>query len=46
MSGFWNKSSKLMLESLLVKLEIGSGFGGFFDSNDHGGDDNGNNYDA
>ena len=38
-SGFWDRSSKLILESLLVRLEIGSGFCGFVDTNDGGGDD-------
>ena len=38
-SGFKDKSSKLILENLLVRLEIGSGFCGFVDTNDDGGDD-------
>ena len=40
-SGFWDKSSKLVLESLLGRLEIGSGFRGFLDTNDGGVDDGG-----
>ena len=38
-SGFWDKSSKLILECLLVRLEIGSGFRGFVGTNDDGGDE-------
>ena len=44
-SGFWGKSSKLVLESLLVRLEIGAGFHGFVGTNDDDGDDDDASYD-
>ena len=45
-SGFWDKSSKLILGSLLMRLEIGSGFCGFVDTNDDGRDDDVNDDDG
>ena len=45
-SGFWDKFPKLILESLLLRLERGSGFGGFVDTNHDGGNDDGDNDDG
>ena len=45
-SGFWDKSPKLILESLLLRLERGSGFGGFVDTNHDSGDEDGDNDDG
>ena len=44
-SEFWYKSSKLILKYLLVRLEIGSVFRGFVDTNDDDSNDDVNDDD-